>query len=488
LIGENTEMAADAIRAQSTRASGPEERTLELPRGSQLVPVVVLILGCVVTAVSVKSSWVHLAYRLPRMHAIFDTSVGLISLLLAYLVFQRVEVLQRERDYELAFALGFSGLVNLFSAITQGVSSIPLSRGVVWMTTIGRLLVAVMFAVAALTPDTRRHEDFDRPLRLAIGMVLAFTALMLAVALLSLSLPWSRDLAVSPTDASKPLFVGPTLLLAAQAAIAVAYAIAGWAFSRRASRDDLMTWVASFCLLFALASVDYLAFPSIFSDWIYVGDFLRLAGVFLLLVGAVREIGRLRRDAIVIEERRRVAHDLHDGVAQELALIATMARRLEREPTARDARRLADAAERALDESRLVISALAGAGNASEQLTLTARDTARNFDLDLMLSIPNQLDLPPATVEALCRIMREAITNIGRHAHASSARVTVDVSDGFLLEVTDDGRGFDPTQDGGFGLTSMKERAESVGGTFEVDTSPAGTTIRIEDAVRGLNA
>jgi signal transduction histidine kinase len=228
-----------------------------------------------------------------------------------------------------------------------------------------------------------------------------------------------------------------------------------------------------------------LAFPSIFSDWIYVGDFLRFAGVLLLLVGAVREIGRWRREAVVIEERRRVAHDLHDGVAQELALIATMAHRLEQQPTARDARRLADAAERALDESRLVISALAGAGNASEQLTLTARDAARRFDVELALSIPARLDLPPDTVEALCRIVREAITNVGRHAHASTVRVTIDETDGFLLEIADDGRGFDPGKDGGFGLTSMRERAESVGGTFELDTAPGGgTTVRVRDAVR----
>jgi len=362
----------------------------------------------------------------------------------------------------------------------QGISSIPLSRGVVWMTTIGRLLVAVMFAVAALTPEARR-QDLDRPVRVAIGMVLAFIALMLAVALLSLWLPWSRELAVSPTDASKPLFVGPSLLIAAQAAIAVFYAIAGWGFSRQAARDDLMTWLASSCLLFALASIDYLAFPSIFSDWIYVGDFLRLAGVLLLYVGAVREIGRWRRETVAIEERRRVARDLHDGVAQELAYIATMAQRLEHEPTERDVRRLADAAQRALDESRLVISALAGAGNASEQLTLTARDAARRFDLDLMLSIPPELDLPPETVEALCRITGEAITNIGRHARASRARVTVQTGAHLVLEIEDDGQGFATGERRGFGLTGMKERAESVGGVFVLTTVPGqGTTIRVE--------
>jgi signal transduction histidine kinase len=83
--------------------------------------------------------------------------------------------------------------------------------------------------------------------------------------------------------------------------------------------------------------------------------------------------------------------------------------------------------------------------------------------------------------------VREAITNVGRHAQASTVRVTVEATDGFLLEIADDGCGFDPSQNGGFGLTGMKERAESVGGTFELDTSPgAGTRIRVRDAVREM--
>jgi hypothetical protein len=84
-------------------------------------------------------------------------------------------------------------------------------------------------------------------------------------------------LAVSPTDASKPLFVGPSLLLIAPGLVAVVYTVAGWSLSRRRTeRDDFLTWLASSCLLFAMASVDYIAFPSIFADWIYVGDVLRL--------------------------------------------------------------------------------------------------------------------------------------------------------------------------------------------------------------------
>jgi signal transduction histidine kinase len=459
-------------------------RRLELPRASQLVPITVLILGSVLTAASFKSSWVHLAYHLPRMHSVIDTTIGLVSLLLAYLVYSRAQALGRQRDYMLVFALGFGGFVNLFAAITQGIASMPLGRAEVWTTMIGRLDVALLFAAAALTPDIRIQGSDSVP-KFVLGLAIAFVSLMAVVAFASTRLPWSDELAVSPRIASKPLFVGPSLLLVAQGLVAVAYTVAGWGFSRRRTeRDDLTTWLASSCLLFALASVDYLAFPSIFSDWIYVGDILRLAAVLLLLVGAVREISRYGRERVALEERRRVARDLHDGVAQELAYIATMARRIERAPTGRDARRLADAAQHALDESRLVISTLAGAGNPSEQIAMTARDAAHRFNIELVLALPPVLELPADVIEALLRIVREAVTNAGRHAHATLVTVSLDATDGIVLDVRDDGEGFDSTEPGaGFGLTSMRERAEAIGGVFTLTTAPSrGTTIRVDVA------
>jgi signal transduction histidine kinase len=446
--------------------------------------MVALVLGCALTAASYKSTWVHLAYRLPRMHAIIDTTIGLVSLLLAYLVYNRARALARPRDYVLVFALGFGGFVNLIAAITQGISSVPLGRAEVWTTTIGRLDVALLFAVAALTPDVKLERVVSVQ-KFVLGLAIAFALLLAVVAMASTRLPWSTDLAVSPTDASKPLFVGPSLLLFAQGAIAVAYTVAGFSFSRRRTeRDDLTTWLASSCLLFALASVDYLAFPSIFSDWIYVGDILRLAGVVLLLVGAAREIGRYGRESAALEERRRVARDLHDGVAQELAYIATMARRMERDPSVRDARRLADAAQSALDESRLVISTLAGSGNASDQIAMTARDAAHRCNIEAVLELPPVLQLPADVVEALLRIVREAVNNAGRHAHATVVTVSLDVTDGIVLDVSDDGQGFDGTSPiAGFGLTSMQERAEAIGGVFTLTTAPGhGTTIRVDVA------
>jgi signal transduction histidine kinase len=484
-MGENVMMIADQVGVEAVRvrrAADARSRRLELPGVSQLVPVLALVLGCALTAASFKTSWVHLAYRLPRMHAVIDTTIGLGSLLLAYLVHSRAQALRHQRDYLLVFALGFGGFVNLIAAIAQGVSSEPLGRAEVWTTTIGRLDVALLFAAAAVTPDIRLQRIVSVQ-KFVLGLATAFALLLAVVAFASTRLPWSTELSVSPTNATKPLFVGPSLLLVAQGVIALAYTIAGFAFSRRRSeRDDLTTWLASSCLLFALASVDYLAFPSIFSDWIYVGDILRLAAVLLLLVGAAREISRYGRESAAVEERRRVARDLHDGVAQELAYIATMARRMEREPSVRDARRLADAAQHALDESRLVISTLAGSGNASDQIAMTARDAAHRCGIEAVLDIPAVLDLPADLTEALLRIVREAVNNAGRHAHASAVTVSLDVTDGVVLDIRDDGDGFDPTQtSAGFGLTSMRERAEAIGGLFILNTAPGqGTTIRVD--------
>jgi signal transduction histidine kinase len=243
-----------------------------------------------------------------------------------------------------------------------------------------------------------------------------------------------------------------------------------------------MTWLAAGCALFAIAGLDYFAFPSIFSDWIYVGDVLSLVGVLLLLVGAAREISGYWRRNAAMEERRKLAHDLHDGVAQELAYIASIARRLEDDVPVRDARRLADAAQHALDESRLVISTLAGAGNPSEQLALTARDAAHRFDLELMLDLPTELDLPTNAVEALLRIVREAINNVGRHGDANTVWVTVSAGSAIAVTIADDGDGFDATvASSGFGLTSMRERTEALGGVFTVTSAAGhGATIRVD--------
>src|SRR5207244_10174711 len=116
--------------------------------------------------------------------------------------------------------------------------------------------------------------------------------------------------------------------------------------------------------LSSFAPLNYLFFPSLYVEWLYPADVMRLGAYLLILTGAAREISRYRRGlstAAIFDERRRIARDLHDGLAQELAFIVTKSRSLAEgmvESDERELGRVAAAAERALDESRRAITAL----------------------------------------------------------------------------------------------------------------------------------
>ena len=183
------------------------------------------------------------------------------------------------------------------------------------------------------------------------------------------------------------------------------------------------------------------------------------------------------------EERRRIARDLHDGVAHELAYMAGKARTSSSsKPSAHDEmRELADAADRALDEARRAISVLSSPNLERLQLCVaqTAEDMCARFGMDVRLDLDDGVELPATTTENVLRIIREAITNAGRHGAASTVSVRLAGDHGVHLCIEDDGRGFDPSgpiHSAGFGLLSMQERAASIGATFEVRSAPAQGT------------
>ncbi len=107
------------------------------------------------------------------------------------------------------------------------------------------------------------------------------------------------------------------------------------------------------------------------------------------------------------------------------------------------------------------------------------------------LDIEAELELSPSVELQLMRIIQEALANARKHSSASTARVSLRTANGMLeASIEDDGAGFDPlvrtpSAMPRFGLAIMRERAESIGGTLEVDTSPGGGTrvmIRIPTA------
>jgi signal transduction histidine kinase len=188
----------------------------------------------------------------------------------------------------------------------------------------------------------------------------------------------------------------------------------------------------------------------------------------------------------VLEERRRIARDLHDGLAQELAFIGRNLRRLD--DGDETVTRLRASAARALSESRQAIAALTKPLDVPLAVTLAdaARETGEREGTEVDVVVPHGIELDYRRRDALIRIACEATTNAARHGSARHVRVeVVDDRRRVRLRVVDDGSGFDPEHTlshraQGLGLTSMRERAHAVGGSFDIFSLPGhGTTVEV---------
>ena len=203
-------------------------------------------------------------------------------------------------------------------------------------------------------------------------------------------------------------------------------------------------------------------------------------------------VPRREREAAlaVAQERRRLARELHDGVAQDLAFIVSQTLRLTRTfPDEPALERIAAAAERALAESRATLSGLVR----SESTTLAAavsdqaHEMAERAGLRLELEVADGIDTTAEVEHAVLRIVREAISNAARHADATTVAISVwSTAAGLRVRVADDGCGFDPARTqssrsaGGFGLVSMDERARALGGKMRLESRPGvGTVIEL---------
>jgi signal transduction histidine kinase len=432
------------------------------------------------------------ATRSAALNVGIETAASLIAGLAAYLVLGRYMLSRSLRDLALVGALTLLALTNAaFSALPALLDEDP-GRFTTWAPVGGRLLAALGFAAAAGLPDLR----LGSPRRAGAAMLALAAALLVAVAglveLLGTSLPGAGEIGPPPGDSDTPDLGAPGGFLALQLLTMGLYAAAAVGFTARArrSRDELIAWFAIGSSVAAASRLHYFLFPAVNPDWVFSGDVVRLCFYLALLVGALREIRRYQRSlalAAVLDERRRMARDLHDGLAQELAFITTQTRRLEGSLDPERAARVAAAAERALDESRGAITALtrspedpfdAEVSQVAEQLT--ARVGARlRLDLDPRATVAEQHR------DQLLRILREAVTNGLRHGDARVIAVKLTGGERVRLAIRDDGTGFDPedARNGGFGLTSMRERAAAIGGELTI-SSRLGEGTEVEVVVR----
>jgi signal transduction histidine kinase len=189
------------------------------------------------------------------------------------------------------------------------------------------------------------------------------------------------------------------------------------------------------------------------------------------------------------EERRRLRRDLHDGLGPQLASL-TMTAEAARDLIATDPERaeelLGSVMERAQDAvsdvRRLVYGLRPPALDALGLLAALRAHAANHTDGGVRVTVKAPEELPPlpAAVEvAAYRIVMEAINNVVSHAGARKCEVRLSLDDGagvLTLDVSDDGRGIEGDHMPGVGLSSMRERAEELGGSFEVSYTPAGGT------------
>ncbi len=207
------------------------------------------------------------------------------------------------------------------------------------------------------------------------------------------------------------------------------------------------------------------------------------------MAAELQSLLQTRQELAALEERNRLARDLHDSVKQHLVAVA-----------------LQIGAAHALlaDDQTAVAASLTEAGNLThlaqrelgaiifelqpvslsqrglaEALRLYVDGWSRQSGIKTALKITGERPLPPEVESALFRFAQEALSNIVRHSEADMVQITLDYGGDMLrFTIQDNGRGFDPAmaQPGGFGLTNMQQRINELGGEMELNTAPGQGT------------
>ncbi len=202
------------------------------------------------------------------------------------------------------------------------------------------------------------------------------------------------------------------------------------------------------------------------------------------------------RSLTIMEERRRLASELHDSVTQSLFTLSLTARGLksllEHAPEIDQ-----HALDVLIEQTKVIQSEMRTLINELRPIDLEADDLEsalrqhiqslrRSTDTAIKLTIRgNPRQLPPPVQQNLNRIAQEALSNIARHACAKHAEITMEITDHMVtLSISDDGIGFDPraaalSRSGSLGLISMRERAEMLGGALIVRSQPGDGTVLI---------
>jgi signal transduction histidine kinase len=252
---------------------------------------------------------------------------------------------------------------------------------------------------------------------------------------------------------------------------------------------------ASYAVVSAVAGM-------LFAIWIHriISQSVERKQLIEQLTETRRELAVAERQAGVLEERQRLAREIHDTLAQGFTSIVLQLQAAEAAWAAGspDARMHLEQARRTasenLAEARRLVWALQpetlGDASLPEALARLTDRLAEEHGIEAATRVTGgRRPLPTPTEVALLRITQEALANVRRHARAGRVTVTLSyMEDVAVLDVQDDGVGFDPRstgpaspEEGGFGLAAMRQRVDRLGGSMVVESAPgAGTTLVVE--------
>jgi signal transduction histidine kinase len=356
------------------------------------------------------------------------------------------------------------------------------------------VLAAAAFAAVSFAPAQRRV-----PTRARGGLILVALATVGWIVLgeaveVSVGLLFGRG----PLRLDSPIWTVTALVCF------VLLLVSGVRFARNSGADDteakLLTAAA---ILLASAELATLGMPVAPADWVAPADALRVGAFAMLIAVSVllyrQSLHQTARDALAAE-RLRIAGDLHDGLAQDLAFIAAHSDRLGRALGADHP--VAIAAARALATSRgqIVDLEASSAPSTAAALREVAAEARARYGVRITVRVQatNQPEPSPAERAELVRIAREAIANAVRHGRAKQITVTLGSRrEPFLLRVTDDGSGLPApgqpagsTAGAGLGMRAMGDRARRIGaqlranrrehGGTEIDVAPISTSSEVE--------
>jgi signal transduction histidine kinase len=507
------------MRGVQSPSATPSRRDLARLDASIILLIVVLALVSLVVWTSTGFPGVEDARALDIAINVAATMIGAAVAILAWIRWR--DTGQSVALYESSAFIALTVVNALMIAIVIagqeaefGLSASQPGEAPIYLWTVTRAAVAALLVIGAA-----RSLRGEAPPLPATFLAFAPTVVLVASGIML----FGREASLPPVpgaeafDPSGPrvaaLSAGSTLIALVQVLIFVAFIVAAILFRRLYVRDGLVShgFLSLGLVVAAFSQLHFALDPVVATGIVTSTDALRLAFYAILVMGIQAELGadfaalrranaELRRlrdvDAAnaTLAERTRLAREIHDGLAQDLWFAKLKQGRVLQSSTLdaetrTSAGEVLDALDIALADARQAVMAMrvdpASASSLEDVLRSYVEDFADRFDVRAEFEADGSLGrLPPRTEAEILRIVQEALNNARRHADATLVRVRTE-RDGSVSRITisDNGHGFDPAAVSAdrYGIRGMRERAELVGATFQIESRDRdGTRITIE--------